>query len=124
MQHNDLQFVGEKRTENFQEVPKPEESIAYRSAEILFRDTYKSLSDFLRPQDTDDANDGTFIAINNTPAIQFSDAATRVTYFSLMIPSDLSIISMFFIWSTPATSGNLRWQIDIGEGGNSDATNA
>ena len=31
---------------------------------------------------------------------------------------------MQFIWSTPATSGNLRWQIDIGEGGDSDANNA
>lgn len=107
-----------------QEEPKEIIDFGARSSEVIFRDTYKNLSEFLRPQDTNDANDGTFIAINNTPAIQFADAATKVAYFSLMIPSDLSIISLLFLWSTPAISGNLRWQIDIGEGGDSDTTNA
>lgn len=106
-----------------EEMPKPQENVSAHSSEIIFRDTYKNLSEFLRPQDTDDANDGTFIVINNTPAIQFADAATRVAYFSFIIPPDLSIISIVFIWSTPATSGNLRWQIDFGEGGDSDTTN-
>lgn len=91
---------------------------------ILFRNIRKRLSEFLLPRDTDDANDGTFIAINNTPAIQFADAATKVTYFMLVIPPDLKIASLKFVWSTPATSGNLRWQVDIGEGGVSDTTNA
>lgn len=83
----------------------------------------RQFTELLSPKDTDDANDGTFIAINNTPAIQFADAATKVAYFSFIPRIDLAISSIQFIWSTPATSGNLRWQIDFGEGGNSDATN-
>lgn len=100
-------------------VPIPQEDLGYR-----FEQLKRQFNELLRPQDTDDANDGTFIAINNTPAIQFADAATKVAYFSFIPQPDLTIQSMQFIWSTPATSGNLRWQVDIGEGGQSDATNA
>mgnify|MGYP001575126644 CR=1 FL=1 len=94
------------------------------SKQILFSTINRRFFQLLRPQDTDDANDGTFIALNNTPAIQFADAATRVAYFSIIPPRDWNIINMKFIWSTPATSGNMRWTIDIGEGGDSDANNA
>jgi len=94
------------------------------SSHIFFRDTKKILYELLRVQDNDDANEGTFIALNNTPGIQFADAATKVAYFSIVISPEARIDSMKFIWSTPATSGNLRWQIDLGEGGDSDANNA
>jgi len=98
--------------------------IDWNSQQILFNTINRKFFEFLKPQDTDDANDGTFIALNNTPAIQFADAATKVAYFSLLPSRDWNIVNMKFIWSTPATSGNLRWQIDIGEGGDSDANNA
>lgn len=103
-----------------QQFPDPGQESSF----ILFRDMRKSLSNFLLPRDTDDANDGTFVALNNTPAIQFADAATRVAYFILVIPTDLRVGSMEFIWSTSATTGNLRWQVDIGEGGPSTLNNA
>jgi len=86
--------------------------------------TRRQFSELLKPQDSDDANDGTFIALNNTPGIQFADAATKVAYFAFIPPFDLTIQSLQFIWSTPATTGDLRWQIDLGEGGISEVTNA
>ena len=100
------------------EVPLPPEDSDLKIAVLK-----RQFIEFLRPRDTDDANDGTFIALNNTPGIQFADAATKVAYFIFFPKSDLTIHSMQFIWSTSATSGNLRWQIDIGEGGDSEATN-
>lgn len=108
-----------KRLESISRYP-----IEYEAQKTLYRTLSRKFVEFLRPRDTDDANDGTFIAINNTPGIQFADAATKVTYFSFVPYQDLSILTMKFIWSTPATTGNLRWQIDFGEGGISDATNA
>ena len=104
---------------NLQQIQYP---LDYGSKKTLFSSLNRKIVEFLKPQDTDDANDGTFIALNNTPAIQFADAATRVAYFSLHF-GELPISSMEFILSTPATSGNLRWQVDIGEGGDSDTTN-
>src|SRR3990167_9864457 len=93
------------------------------SRKVLFSAMDKRLIEFLHPQDTDDANDGAFIALNNTPAIQFADAATKVAYFSFVTSKESYIARMEFVWSTPATSGNLRWQVDIGEGGDSDTNN-
>jgi|TARA_Y100000034_G_scaffold23679_2_gene27435 hypothetical protein len=109
---------------NIPDIQPVQDDVASKSQFINFRETAKSLSEFLRVQDTNDANEGTFIVLNNTPAMQFADAATGSAFFSLMVPSDLTIASIQFIWSTPATSGNIAWQVDIGEGGNSDATNA
>ena len=134
--NNDLQFIDEEAGNeekldispvgflDQKDLPKLEESIAYKSAEILFRDTHKNLVEFLRPRDTDDANDGTFVATGNTPAIQFADAATKVAYFSMIIPPDLTLSSIVFIWSTPAASGNLRWQMGIDEGMDGDTPSA
>jgi hypothetical protein len=99
------------------------ESLLPSNERNSFIDVEKQLTDFLNPLDTDDANEGTFIVSNNTQAIQFADAATNVAYFKLKSSPDLIIISLRFIWSTPATSGNLYWQVDIGEGGNLEANN-
>ena len=97
-----------------------EQPLYEESKKILFRDIYKNLNLFLYPA----YSDGTNTASNNTPVTQLADAATKLAYFSCIIPSDLRLLSMKFIWSTPAASGNLRWQVDIGEGGESDANNA
>jgi len=107
----------------FPTIPLPIPTEDLKGIERVRFDVRRYFQEFLRPRDTDDVNDGTFIALNNTPGIQFADGATKVAYFSLIPPQDLTIISLQFIWSTPATSGNLRWQIDLGEGGDSDANN-
>src|SRR3990167_3778005 len=91
---------------------------------INYVDVKKMITMWLRPQDADDANDGTFIVLNNTPGIQFADAATRVAYFSFTWPYNLILLKAEFVWSTPATSGNGRFQIDIGTGRDSEANNA
>ena len=106
------------------ESAKLDYSYDYDTRKVLFNTMDRKLVEFLHPQDTNDANDGTFIAINNTPAIQFADAATKVAYFSFIPPENLFISRMLFYWSTPATANNMRWQIDIGEGGSSQQTNA
>lgn len=94
------------------------------STSSLRRSLDKNITQLLIPLETAAANEGTSTLLNNTPCIQFADAATKEAYFILPIIEKISIISMQFIWSTPATSGNLYWQIDFGAGGNSEATNA
>lgn len=89
----------------------------YETPTLILRDVKKDLSELLRPNQLN-------VVSNNTPAFLCADGSTTAAYFSLVVPNDYLISSIKFLWSTPATSGNLYWQIDIGEGGNSDATNA
>ena len=100
---------------------KPFEQIFQVSPRL---DSGRGKIEFLRPLETAAANEGTATLLNNTACIQFADAATKEAYFNFIVPPNIQIKSMVFIWSTPATSGNLYWQVDIGEGGASEATNA
>jgi hypothetical protein len=95
------------------------------SQQTLFRTMDKNFVDLLRPLETAAANEGTHTLLNNTPCIQFADAATGEGYFSFVPHQNLLLSSMKFIWSTPTADAtkNLRWQVDIGEGGVSDVTN-
>ena len=84
----------------------------------------KNITTLLLPLETAATNEGTATLLNNTACIQFADAATKEAYFVLPVIERISITSFQFIWSTPATTGNLRWTLDIGAGGDSEATNA
>lgn len=99
----------------------PVELETKRNLEVALDRTVVTL---LTPLETAAANEGTHTLLNNTPCIQFADAATREAYFALPIKPNTAVSSIRFIWSTPATSGNLYWQIDFGAGADSEATNA
>jgi hypothetical protein len=70
----------------------------------------KSLSDFLIPRQTNDANEGTFTARGSHPCIQLADGADELAFFSLFVPPDLTITSIKLLWTSPAASGNLLWE--------------
>lgn len=94
------------------------------STEVIRRALDRDTVTLLVPLETAAANEGTHTLLNNTACIQFADAATGEAYFSYPLRANSSIAALRFIWSTPATSGNLYWQIDLGAGGDSEATNA
>lgn len=98
--------------------------IDFHSKKTLFQTIDKIWKELLLPLETAATNEGTATLLNNTACIQFADNATREAYFVFVPHENIIISSMKFIWSTPATTGNLRWQIDFGEGGDSDANNA
>ena len=84
----------------------------------------RRLTQLIYPLDDDGATDGVFSSSNNSPVVSLSDASTRTMFMHVVPFIGFEISRMYFIWSTSATSGNLRWQIDIGEGGEGDANNA
>ena len=73
----------------------------------------KNITTLLLPLETAATNEGTATLLNNTACIQFADAATKEAYFVFPVIERISIVSFQFIWSTPATTGNLRWTLDI-----------
>ena len=84
----------------------------------------RRLTQLIYPLDDDGANDGVFSSSNFSPAITVINNAT-VTMFMHVVPFiGFEISRMYFIWAANVTGGNLRWQIDIGEGGEGDADNA
>lgn len=96
----------------------------YGSTRVVRQALNTELTELLKPLETAATDEGTHTLLNTTPCIQFADAATKEAYFILPVPSGMIVTSLQFVWSTPATSGNLRWQIDIGAGSDSQATNA
>lgn len=96
----------------------------FNSMRAIQQSINRTFLDLLTPLETAAANEGTSTLLNNTPCIQLADAATREAYFAFVPHQELILSKMEFIWSTPAVAGNLYWQVDIGEGGDSDQNNA
>ena len=107
--------------QDFQQLHYPIDS---HSVSTLRRALDTNIVTLLTPLETAAANEGTATLLNNTACIQFANNVDREAYFIFPAIGRISIVSFQFIWSTPATTGNLRWTIDIGAGGNSEATNA
>ncbi len=94
----------------------------FNSMRAIQQSVNRTLLTLLVPLETAAANEGTSTLLNNTPCIQFADAATNEAYFAFVPHQDLILAKMEFIWSASA-AGNLRWQVDIGEGGASEQNN-
>ncbi len=58
-------------------------------------------------------NSGVRGVSNYHPVVTLVDGATKETYFSFIMPRDLSVAFLEFIWDSPAANGNLYWQVDI-----------
>lgn len=100
-----------------------QEEKSMESQPLTLETIEKQYTQFLIPQNTNDANIGTFVASNNTAAIQLADGSTKTAYFTLITPTDFRLVSVKLVWSTPATSKVALFKVDIGEGGELEANN-
>ena len=84
----------------------------------------RRLTQLIYPSDDDSGTDGDFSSSNFTPVLSLLTTGTKTVFMQVVPYIGFEISRIYFIWSTAATSGYLRWQFDIGEGGEGDANNA
>lgn len=89
----------------------------------FFRFMGKTWYEWLYPVDTDAGNQATFSLINNSPVTDMADGSASLNFFSWIVPRDLRIVTMEFVWSTLASSGNLKWDIGVDGGQGGEAQN-
>lgn len=63
-------------------------------------------------------------SIDNVDAFEFADAVERIVSHDIIMPPELQLTALKFIWSSSATSGNLRWNVQFLEGGEGEGVAA
>ena len=118
-----IEFETEKGEEEVELKPTPPPK-EIKSEEERFGDLFDEIIDFRRlkktiierlyPILTNTTNEGTFDLVDHNPVMEFANAATKEAVFQFIYPRDLKILTMEFIWRTPAASGNLYWKASFG----------
>ena len=81
---------------------------------IDFRRLKKTIIERLYPVVTNTGNEGTFALVDQNPVMEFADAGTKEAVFQFIYPRDFKILTMEFMWRSPAASGNLYWKASFG----------
>ena len=104
-----------KPTSSPEEIKSEEEKFGEFFDEIIdFRRLKKTIIERLYPTLTNTANEGTFALVDQNPVMEFADAGTKEAVFQFIYSRDLRILTMEFMWRTPAASGNLYWKASFG----------